>query len=57
MIVFETVGLCAGSRVRAVEREWAANVGRSQRCGKQIVRTSAEPKMRRINDLVLEKKT
>ena len=57
MIVCETVGLRAGSRFGAVERHWAANMGRSQRCGKQIVRTSVKPKMRHINNFVLEKKT
>lgn len=53
MVVCETIRLRAGSRIGAIERYWAANVGRSQRCGKQIIRTSVEPKMRRINNLVL----
>ena len=32
-------------------------MGRSQRCGKQIVRTSVEPKLRSINNLVLGENT
>ena len=52
MIVRETVGLRTGSRIRAVQRNWAANMGPSQRCRKQIVQTSVKPRMRGINKLV-----
>ena len=52
MIVCETVGLRTGSRIRAVQRNRAANMGPSQRCRKQIVQTSVKPKMRGINNLV-----